>query len=123
MKKIRHIITGLTLMIGLLTTTLVPASQVAAVDLFQACQGQGNPVCGARGDDTWVLLNRVIGTLLLLIGIVAVIYIIIGGYKYITANGDASKIGSAKNTIMYAVIGLVVAMAAYAIVTFVITNI
>ena len=53
-------------------------------------------------------------------GIVAVVVIIIGGIRYTTSNGDSNGIQSAKNTIMYAVIGLVVVIIAAAITNFVI---
>ena len=47
---------------------------------------------------------------------------IIGGIRYVISNGDSSQITSAKNTIMYAVIGLVVALLAYAIVNFIVVQ-
>lgn len=56
-------------------------------------------------------------------GVVAVIVIIIGGIRYTTSNGDAGQIKSAKNTILYAVVGLVVIMMAAAITQFVIQNV
>lgn len=104
--------------------SLATNSGVAAVDVFEACQGvTNNPVCDSRQDDVASLIGNVISLLLLLIGVVSVVMIIIGGFRYITANGEASALSSAKNTIMYAVIGLVVALSAYAIVAFVISNI
>ena len=48
--------------------------------------------------------------------------IIIGGFRYVTSQGDQTQMQSAKNTILYAVIGLIVAIAAYAIVSFVVTQ-
>lgn len=56
-------------------------------------------------------------------GIVAVIVIVIGGIRYTTSNGDANQIKSAKNTILYAVVGLVVIIMAAAITQFVIRNV
>lgn len=53
-------------------------------------------------------------------GIVAVISIILAGYKYVTAVGDASAITKAKNTILYSVIGLIVVILAFSITWFVI---
>ena len=61
--------------------------------------------------------------MLWLIGILSVIMLIFGGIKYATSGGDANKVTSAKNTIMYAIIGLVVAFFAWAIVNWVITSI
>ena len=57
------------------------------------------------------------------IGLAAVVVIILGGVTYITSQGDAGKVTKAKNTILYGVIGLVVAILAFAIVNFVLKNI
>lgn len=56
-------------------------------------------------------------------GIVAVIVIIISGYLYVTSNGDASRVAKAKSGIMYAVIGLIVVMLAFAITQMVIGSV
>jgi hypothetical protein len=56
------------------------------------------------------------------VGIIAVVMIIIGGVKYITSGGDAGNVTSAKNTILYAVIGLVVVALAQIIVRFVLAR-
>lgn len=55
-----------------------------------------------------------------IVGIIAVIMIIVGGLKYITSGGDSSKVGSAKNTLLYAIIGLIIVALAQIIVHFVI---
>lgn len=65
-------------------------------------------------------IKTVVNVLLYVIGAVAVIMIIIGGLRYTISNGDSGQVTSAKNTILYAVIGLVVAILAYAIVNFII---
>lgn len=57
------------------------------------------------------------------VGVVAVIMIIVGGFKYITSGGDSGKITSAKNSIIYAIIGLVIVALAQIIVQFVLTKI
>ena len=57
------------------------------------------------------------------VGVVAVIMIIYGGFQYITAAGDTTKVGNAKNTILYALIGLVIVALAQVIVRFVLGNI
>ncbi len=59
--------------------------------------------------------------LLYLIGAISVIMIIFGGFRYITSGGKSENITAAKNTIMYAVIGIIIALLSYAIVNFVIT--
>lgn len=65
----------------------------------------------------------ILGTVYMIAGIVAVIVIIIGGIRYATSNGDSSGVQSAKNTILYAVIGLIVIIMAAAITTFVLNNV
>lgn len=60
------------------------------------------------------ILNGIIGVL----GTVAVIFIIIGGVGYMTSSGDAGKLKKAKDTILYACIGLAVCALAFAIVNF-----
>ena len=63
--------------------------------------------------------NKVIDALLYAVGIIAVVMIIFGGVQMATSAGDAGKVTKAKNTILAAVIGLVIAVLAYAIVHFV----
>jgi len=64
-------------------------------------------------------IEGVLMTVYAVAGIVAVVAIIFGGIRYVGSNGDSSQITGAKNTILYAVIGLIVAILAYAIVNFV----
>ena len=67
-------------------------------------------------------IGEVVNIFLYFVGAVAVIVVIWGGFQYITSSGDSQKATTAKNTIMYAVIGLVVAIFAYAIVNFVLVT-
>lgn len=68
------------------------------------------------------LIKQIINIFSLVVGIVAVIMIIIGGLKYITSSGDSGNISSAKSTILYAIIGLVVVALAQFIVKFVLSK-
>ncbi len=65
------------------------------------------------------IIKQVINIFSLVVGVVAVVMIIVGGLKYITSGGDASSVSSAKNTILYAIIGLVIVALAQFIVRFV----
>jgi multisubunit Na+/H+ antiporter MnhB subunit len=56
------------------------------------------------------------------LGFVAVVVIILGGVQYTTSSGDPAKVKKAKDTILYGIIGLVVALLAYAIVNFVLSS-
>ena len=68
-------------------------------------------------------IKTIINVLLFVLGAIAVIMIIIGGFRYVLSAGESSAITAAKNTIFYAVIGLVVAILAFAIVNFVLKNV
>ncbi len=67
-------------------------------------------------------LGTVVNILSLVVGAVAIIAIISGGFKYIMSGGDANKVGNAKSTILYALVGIVVVVLAQFIVRFVITT-
>ncbi len=67
-------------------------------------------------------IQRIINILTVIIGIVAVIMILINGFKFITSGGDTNKVGSAKNGILYAVIGLIIVAVAQFIVAFAINT-
>ncbi|MDN5275208.1 MAG: rane protein of unknown function [Candidatus Saccharibacteria bacterium] len=101
---------------------IAPVADVSAVDVFSQCAKSGSSaVCKASGSDNLGSMVRiVINTILIVLGMIAVIMIVVGGIRYTTSNGDSSAIKSAKDTILYAVVGLVVAMLAFAIVNFVI---
>lgn len=92
------------------------------------CEGIGmtagtNGCAAAPGQrDLASTIRTAIGVLSLVIGIVSVIMIMIGGFKYITSSGDSAKVNSAKDTILYAIIGIVVASLAQVIVRFVLTK-
>ena len=64
-------------------------------------------------------VQLVVDILSWIVGIAAVIMIIIGGFKYVTSSGDSGSVTSAKNTILFAVIGLIVVVLAQVIVSFV----
>lgn len=65
------------------------------------------------------IFTNIVNTLLFVIGSVSVIMLIWGGIRYSTSAGNASNVTAAKNTIMYAIIGLIIAFLAYAIVNWV----
>lgn len=72
---------------------------------------EGNSVTGVVG--------IVVNVLLFVVGLVSGLMLIIGGLRYITSNGDSGALTSAKNTILYSIVGLVVALVAYAVVRWV----
>lgn len=68
------------------------------------------------------IFQTVTNVLLFIIGAIAVIMLVIGGIRYTVSNGDATAVKSAKDTILYAIIGIIVAILAYAAVDFVIDS-
>jgi hypothetical protein len=92
-----------------------------------AVNGNGAPNCTSGSADAGTTFNRIITLIInifsLVVGVIAVIMIIIGGLKYITSGGDSGNISSAKNTILYAVIGLVVVALAQFVVRFVLQKV
>lgn len=102
-------------MIGL--TFLADASSAIQNSATKACGTGAANVCGDK--DISKIFTFVANALIFVIGAVAVIMIILGGLRYVTSNGDSKATAAAKDTILYSVIGLVVAIAAFAIVTFV----
>ena len=78
---------------------------------------------GAGSTSLMPTLTTIINVVLGVLGIVTVAVIIIGGFMYVTSTGDAGKVTKAKNTIMYGIIGLVIALLAWAIVNFVLDSV
>ena len=76
-----------------------------------------------NSNDLMDTLNTIINVVIGIIGFVAVMVIILGGVQYTTSAGDSGKVKKAKDTIMYGIIGLVVALMAYSIVNFILSNV
>lgn len=124
MRKLRTILASLAVLMGLGSAVLVPAP-ASAVNVFNACNGANSntAVCRGQGERASTLVQNVIKVLLFIVGIAAVIMIIVGGITYVISNGDSSRTKMAKDTIFYAIIGLVIALLAFVIVEFVVGNI
>ena len=96
---------------------LLPLAAFAQVDLGLE-YGQA---IGLGTQDVRTTVSNVIKAFMGLLGIVAVVIILLGGFKWMTAAGSEEKVSEAKKLIMNGVIGLVVIMMAYAIANFVVT--
>lgn len=106
-------------MVGVVSLTGL--SSVSALTLQEGaeaarCDGCPENLFGDAG-----VFKQVTNTVLYIVGIIAVIMLIIGGIKYVVSGGDSKKVTDAKNTILYAIIGLIIAFLAFAIVNFVIS--
>ena len=117
----------LTLIMAVMIASLSPVALVTAPtwadSRTEVCNGIGltgancTKDSGNKGVDS--LVKTIVNILSLIVGIASVIMIIIGGLKYVTSNGDSNSISSAKNTVLYALIGLFVAAIAQLLVHFV----
>ncbi len=111
-------------LVGVVATaaaTVPVISPAKAVNPYGACDANSSSaICKGKGESlSEGFVKPTINIILWVVGVAAVIVIIVAGLKYVTSSGNPSAISSAKTTILYAVIGLVIAITAYAIVNFV----
>jgi heme/copper-type cytochrome/quinol oxidase subunit 2 len=121
-KRISILISGVILLAPLAMAT--PASALFENSKQSACSGlQLNETpadCSARaGGAINSLLSTAINIFSIVIGVIAVVMIIVAGLKYITSSGDPNSTASAKNTLLFAIIGLIIVVLAQVIVRFV----
>lgn len=79
--------------------------------------GSNNPLTGPNG-----IINRIANIFALLSGVAAVVVIIVGGFEYVRSGGESAKVNKAKNTILFAIIGLVVIVVARSLVIFTVSR-
>jgi len=108
MKKLSLALTGLAL--------ATPMSAFAAATIVPPCNGL---TCSPNADAT-AIITVVINWILAIAALIAVLMLIIGGILYVTAAGNSDRAKQARQTILYAVIGLIVIVLAYFVVAFVI---
>ena len=130
-KRLKNIILACS-MIMIAAAPVAVVSSVAAssaVNIDQSvCGGTGFNLngagsCNSVGESGFQsLLDKVVNIFSAVVGIIAVIMIIVGGLRFITSGGDSSRVGAAKTTIIYALVGLVVVVLAQLIVHFVINQ-
>ncbi len=94
----------------------------ANLDLSSDCNSGGitNEQAQQRIND---ILHTIINLFSMVVGVISVIMIIYGGFKYITSGGDSGNVGNARNTIVYALVGLVIVALAQFMVRFVLTKV
>ncbi len=108
--------------INLALYRLSTATDIVGSGARKACPvTNGNSDCGIS--DINKLFSSISSILLFIIGAISIIMIIIGGLRYVLSAGDSKATTDAKNTILYAVIGLVIALSAYSIIHFVLKGV
>lgn len=108
---------------GICTMATLCAGKAMALTVregAEAARAEGMPaeLVGVDG-----VFTRITNTVLYVVGVISVVMLIWGGLRYIMSGGDSKKITDAKNTILYAIIGLIIAVLAFAIVNFVLNTI
>ena len=135
-KKLKNLIMALAVTSAVAAPLAVPAFASAASMNFAnaitsgVCSGVSQAAgsgaaCGSGGStnvDLSTIAKKVINILSIIVGIVAVIMIIYGGFKYITSGGDTGNVSGAKNTLIFAIVGLIIVALAQFIVHFVLNS-
>jgi hypothetical protein len=136
-KKMALALQALTLMFTLGATTVAPAfvgtASAAASSSATACTGavlsiQAGADCANPGATNKGLFEQggifqtIANTLIFLVGAIATLFLIIGGLRYVISNGDPKSVTAAKDTILYAIVGIIVAILSYSAVSFVISK-
>jgi hypothetical protein len=85
---------------------------INAVDNSSSCNDSG----------VQTAIHQAVNILSLVVGAAAIIVIIVSGFKYITSGGDSGKVGNAKNTLIYALVGLAIAALAQVLVHFILSQ-
>jgi len=120
MNKLKLILAGL-LVVPTVALAVAPAvsaeGNLTLNSGVDSAQGEG---VGQVSTDPESLVKKFVNIFLFAVGALSVIMLIWGGIRYTTSAGDSNKVQAAKNTVLYAIVGLVVAILAYAIVNMVI---
>jgi predicted permease len=134
LQKIKNSAVALAMVFSFGAATLLPAPVLAANAIQNAvCEGTNAAVSGSAGNQTCdqggngkaslaTIASTVVNYLSIIVGIIAVIMIIVGGFRYITSGGESSNVSGAKNTLIYAIVGLIIVALAQFIVRFVLSG-
>lgn len=106
----------------------IPSMALASPAQEAICQGAGGTwnggtgTCTAPGPNAPSIVIKAVRLFSVVIGVIAVVMVMISGVKYMTSQGDANAVASAKNTLLYALVGIVVAALAQGIVKYVLNR-
>lgn len=132
-QKIKNTLLAVGALLAISAPVLLPASAYAAssVNINDSLCGGSNiqlkadSSCNNTTTNTssfQKLLTNIVNIFSIIVGVIAVVMIIVGGLRYITSGGDSGNVSTAKNTIIYAIVGLVIVALAQLIVHFVLNQ-
>lgn len=106
----------------------VSASDVLSTPTCNTVKQAGDNLSGCTTSEPGLeqnggLVTQIVNTILFAAGIVALVFILVSGFRYITATGDSARIQGAKDTLLYAIIGLIITIVAVPIADFVIAHV
>ena len=131
MKKIKILVAGIAVAIaGLFTAPVMavscPANTLRAKEgapTIAQCNLPNDKDATQPTGGLWNTVKTIIDWVLAVLGIVAVVMVIVGGINYMTSQGDSAKVKKGRDTILYGIIGLIIALLAFAIVNFVLDHV
>ena len=103
--------------IALVATPVSALGEGGASAGIGAARGDNTPSNLVNGDSS--IIKRAINIMLFAVGVLSVVMLIFGGFRYVISGGKKESVTNAKNTIIYAIVGLLVAVFAYAIINFI----
>lgn len=103
--------------IALVATPVSALGEGGASAGIGAARGDNTPSNLVNGDSS--IIKRAINIMLFAVGVLSVVMLIFGGFRYVISGGKKESVTNAKNTILYAIVGLLVAVFAYAIINFI----
>ncbi len=116
------VIAATTVVFSFMAVTTVQAQGITNDNRTAACEGLPSGSCDDTDNDFEEIWIRILDVLLFVVGAVAVLMLIIGGLRYVISAGDQQAVTNAKNTILYAIVGIIVTFLAYAAVRFVVAQ-
>ena len=126
---IKKIMRALAMVVVMAASVSMVMSTVAYADACDSIEDHDSAsykaLCGDKKteDDATGVVKSVLNTVFIWIGIVSTVVVIVGGVFYMLSQGDPGKVARAKNTILYALIGLIVSLLSFAIVNFVLEKV
>lgn len=103
--------------VALVATPVSALGEGGASAGIGAARGDNTPSNLVNGDSS--IIKRAINIMLFAVGVLSVVMLIFGGFRYVISGGKKESVTNAKNTILYAIVGLLVAVFAYAIINFI----
>ena len=126
MSKMKQMISGFLMTVTMLTAVAGPAlAQTSTITRDELLKVEGKEIgsyAGLGTKDLRITVAQIIRVAMGLLGIVAVVIVLIGGFTWMTAGGNEEKVGEAKKWIFAGIIGLAIILSAYAIANFVISK-